>query len=132
MEKHQKKNAKLDLVKTKSNLKKLERMAIVLDELQQKLDELGDISALEDDPNLLHQLCDWVENISKIVLKGDEKRDLVIKLITKTFPSLNSEKDIIRLKKQIDHFCENDLIKKVKGSTVLVKGLCSFLSRRML
>jgi hypothetical protein len=127
--KPKKKNAKLDLVKTKSNLKKIERTNVALDELRSKLKELGDISELQDDPELIEQLCIWVENISKLKLKGEEKQGTVIKLLLELYPILNNEKDVNRLKKQIDHICASGLIQKVSDAVVVGSKLCGFLKK---
>jgi hypothetical protein len=129
MSDRKKKNVKLDLVKTKSNLKKVERTNVALDELRSKLKELGDISALQDDPELIEQLCIWVENISKLKLKGEEKQSTVVKLLVEEFPVLNNEKDINRLKKQIDHICASGLIQKVSDALVVGVKVCGFLKK---
>lgn len=130
--KTKKKNEKLDLVKTKSNLKKIERTNVALDELRSKLKDLGDISDLQDDPELIEQLCVWVENISKLKLKGEEKQNTVIKLLLEVYPILNNDKDVNRLKKQIDHICASGLLKKIGKSAVIASKVASFFLKKML
>ena len=130
--KPKKKNEKLDLVKTKSNLKKIERTNVALDELRSKLTDLGDISELQDDPELIEQLCVWVENISKLKLKGDEKQGTVIKLLLEVYPVLNNDKDIHRLKKQIDHICASGLLTKISKTAVVGYKVLNFFAKKLL
>ena len=124
-----KKNVKLDLVKTKSNLKKLERNNGALDEIRSKIKDLGDISQLENDPELIEQLCTWVENITKIILKGVEKQDLVVKLLLDNYPTLNNDKDIARIRKQINHIVSSGLITKVSDTAVVASSVCGFIKK---
>lgn len=81
-----KKNSKLVLVKPQASLRKAERMNNVMKELQEEFDARGDISEMYDDIALIEYLCNLVENVTRVVLKGDEKRDLVVKLMTAKFP----------------------------------------------
>jgi hypothetical protein len=125
-----KKNVKLDLVKRTPSLKKLSQKNKALEELREKIAELGDISELSDPhPDLVEHFCTLVENISKVVLKGPEKKALVLQLLLEIFPILNNDKDCERIERLIDHVCNRGLIKKISDTTVLGSKFCSFIKK---
>lgn len=125
-----KKNKKLDLVKSKTSLQKLERMNTILEELREKIKELGDISELHDDPAFIAHVCELVENVSKVSLKGPEKSNLVLKLLLEVFAHLNNEKDLKRIQKSINFIVNSKLIKAIPNSTVVAKSVCSFFFKQ--
>lgn len=125
----QKQNPKLDLVKISKKMKRKSRVQKALEEVRQSVNKLGDVSDLHDDQDFIQLLCNYVENIDKIQLKGEEKHGIVVDLLKEYFPQLNNEKDISRIKKTIDSIVENGLVKKVAKSTVVKKTLFSCLSK---
>ena len=126
------KNSNLDLVKKKGSIKKIAKMSNVLEELNAQIKALGDISSLVDDPDIVEQIMQWVENITVIKLTGQEKSDLVIKLLVEQFPALNNDKDMARLQKQINSFVANGTIKKVATSVIVSKTVCSYLKKSLM
>jgi hypothetical protein len=126
-----KKNAKLDLVKSKSGLKEKVNKNTAEAEIMEKIKELGDISELVDCPSIILQICSYVENLNKSSLKGKEKQDLVIKLITQIFPTLNKDNDIRRIRKTIDFLCSQGNVKAISNAVVATKTVCSWLSKKL-
>ena len=127
-----KKNSKLDLVKPKASVKKAERMNVVMEELRQKISELGMIKAMYNDVSFIHHVCSLVENISKVSLNGSEKKQLVVSLVVEQFPQLDNENDIDTIKKSIDFVCDMGTVTKVAASTVVGKSVLGFLSKQLL
>lgn len=126
-----KKNSNLDYVKLKSSLRRAELYNLTMKELQEKMDELT--SEDYDDPEIIKRVCELVENITSVKLKGKEKLDCAIQLLTNKFPVLNNDKDITRITKQINNFVENGDIKKVStlkklGKSFLVWGVKKLIS----
>lgn len=127
-----KKNTRLELVKAKSNLKKVEKLNSIYCELQELVNELGNIDNLVDDPSVIIHICELVENVNTYELTGAEKQELAIKLLVGKFPVLNNEKDIKRIKLLIDSFCENKVIQKIADSKVASKSFWKFIVRKFL
>ena len=128
----EKSNQKLDLVKISKKMKKKSRVQKAIDEVRQSVNKLGDIADLDDDADFIQLLCNYVENIDKTKLKGEEKQSIVVSLLTEYFPHLNNDKDLKRIKKTIDSIVENGLVKKVAKSVVLKKSLFSFLKKMVI
>jgi hypothetical protein len=126
-----KKNSKLVLVKPQASLRKAERMNNVMKELQEEFDARGDISEMCDDIALIEYLCNLVENVTRVVLKGDEKRDLVVKLMTAKFPFMLNENEINRIIKACNHFCNTGRVQKVPTTAAVKKGVIGFLTKRL-
>ncbi len=126
-----KKNPKLDLVKSTSSLKRVEKMNNIAADLKAKIADLGDVSSLEDDASFLLHICTLVENVST-KLKGADKKDLVIKQMITTFPTLNNQKDLARIGKLIDFLVENSLVKSIGNVEVATSNFCSFLNKKLL
>jgi len=123
------KNSQLALVKKKSSIKKISKMKTVLDELRSEINELGDISSLVDDPDIIQHICELVENVTVMKLKGESKSELVIKLLLEIYPVLNNDKDKARIQKQINNFCGNKIIKAVPTSKIVGNTVCWLLKK---
>jgi hypothetical protein len=124
-----KKNGKLDLVKSKSNLKRIELINHITNELKQKILELGDMnSTLQEDASFVHYVCNLVENIDSVILKGPEKKDLVMKLILQVFPNADTSK----MTNLIEFCCDMKLISKIPLSKVVLSTVWNFLSKKLL
>jgi hypothetical protein len=121
-----KKNKKLDLVKSKSSLQKLEAINTALDELREKIKEKGDVSEMHDDDAFIANLCECVENITKVSLTGSEKSNLVIKLLLEVFSHLNNEKDLKRIQKSINFIVSGNFVKVVPDSKLVAKSVWNF------
>jgi hypothetical protein len=124
-----KKNGKLDLVKSKSNLKRIELINHITNELKQKILELGDMnSTLQEDASCVHYVCNLFENIDSVILKGPEKKDLVMKLILQVFPNADTSK----MTNLIEFCCDMKLISKIPLSKVVLSTVWNFLSKKLL
>jgi hypothetical protein len=123
-----KKNGKLDFVKSKSNLKRIELINIITNELKQKITDLGEVSTLQEDASFVHYVCNLVENVESVALKGPEKKELVMKLIGMVFPAA----DIIKMGHMIEFCCDMKLVSKVPLSKVVLSTVCTFLSKKLL
>jgi iron uptake system EfeUOB component EfeO/EfeM len=126
-----KKNHKLELVKFQSTLKKTVNVNSVMAELNEKINQLGNIDQLEDDPSFVEGVCVLVENITTVKLSGEEKLNIAIQLITDKFPSLKNSKEVQRITKQIAHLVEKGLIKKVSRSRVVSKSVQRFFANKL-
>ncbi len=126
-----KKNSKLDLVKIAdtSSVKKTINLNCALMELDSKIAELGDLSHLVDNPSLVLHVCNLVENISKVVLSGLEKKDIVIKIVVRLFPVLNNDADKLKMSKLIDFICSVGILHKVSSISVTQGACVNFLKR---
>ena len=107
-------------------------MNVVMEELRQKISELGMIKAMYNDVSFIHHVCSLVENISKVSLNGPEKKQLVVSLVVEQFPQLDNENDIDTIKKSIDFVCDMGTVTKVAASTVVGKSVLGFLSKHLL
>ena len=124
-----KRNFQLDYVKSKSNCKKVMRLNGVMNELRAKLNEFSNADQLEDDPSIIQYICELLENVTTVELKGEEKQNIAINLLVEKFAVLNNEKDIKRLKKQIDYLVDSGLINKVSMSTRVLKSTYFFFQK---
>lgn len=127
-----KKNSNLVLVKPQSSLKKADRMNNVMQELEDEINSKGDLEHMHNDIAFVDYVCNLVENVTRVVLKGNEKRALVIKLITNKFPALRDPVEMERIGKSCDHLCSIGRVQKIATSTVLKKGLVGFLVKQLL
>ena len=123
------KNPNLALVNAKGKL------AIVIGANQLETDILnaistyGDISSLQHEKSLLQDICKRIENATSVVLTGDEKKALVVKIITRLFPILNNERDIAIIKSDIDFLCCARLVKAVSTFKKVRYGLWSLVKK---
>lgn len=130
-EKEKIKNVKLALVCVNKKLKTKAKLQTALHEVRDMVNnKIGDVSDLEDDINFIELLCNYVENLTKIKLKSNEKESIVIQLLTEYFPNMNNEKDIKRLKKVIENICEKGLV-KISNSKVLRYSFLGFLKKML-
>ena len=106
-------NTSLSLVNPKGTLSIKIGSNQLFSDISKQLQSFGDISELKDDKHLLEHLCKLVENAETIALKGSDKKELVIKILTNTFPVLNNEQDIKRIGSDIDYICSKKIIKKI-------------------
>jgi hypothetical protein len=127
-----KKNSKLDLVKPKASIRKAEKMNVVMNELRQKITELGSINGMYNDVSFIHHVCSLVENLTQVTLTGPEKKALVVSLIIEHFPQLDNENGIATTKKTIDFLCDIGVVEKIATSKVVGKSLIGFLSKHLL
>ena len=127
-----KKNKNLDLVKLKSGLKVVNALNIVEKELREAINELGDLSQLQDDPSLILHFCCLLENVTSVTLKGEQKQELVLKFLLDAFPSLNNERDINRLKKTINFICDMNLLTERPSNKQVAGGFISWVKKKAL
>jgi hypothetical protein len=126
------KNKSLSLVKPihLSSLDKFKRLSKAEEEIDLELSKLGDLSKLEDDEcQLIHLMCNLVENITTCKLKGDEKRDFVVKKIISILPNLANENDIKWITKIINVLCLVGSVKHIaqsKEAINVAKTVCGF------
>lgn len=107
-------NSSLSLVTAKGTLAVKIGSNQLFSDISKQLASFGDISDLKDDKHLLEHICKLVENAETVTFhKGEEKKDLVIKILTNVFPILNNEQDIKRIKSDIDYICAKKIVKKV-------------------
>jgi len=130
-----KKNLSLSLVKpiASSTLDKFKRLNIAEAEVDAEIAKLGDVSQLHDEePQLIHLLCNFVENISNVKLTGQEKKDFVVKKITSLLPVLNNNIDLKWINKTIDMLCIICSVKSIDTSIKTLQGVktvCGFFSK---
>ena len=107
-------NSRLELVSAKGKLKKQIGMNQAFNEIMSIINNYGDISTLEKDKAVLHDVCNRVENSTSVKLNGDEKKELAIRVMTALYPALNNDRDVETLKSDIDWVCSlNKVVKKV-------------------
>lgn len=129
------KNKSLSLVKPlpSSSLDKFKRLQRVEVEVDEEISKLGDLSKLQNDEcQLIHLVCNLVENVSSVKLTGAEKKDFVITKITALLSHLNSECDLKWISKVIDCLVLVGAISKVAKSSEAVqsvKSICSFFAK---
>jgi hypothetical protein len=124
-----KKNGKLDLVKSKSNLKRIELINHITNELKQKIAELGEMNiTLQEDASFVHYVCNLVENVDSVILKGPEKKDLVMKLVQQIFPNA----DTTKMSNLVEFCCDMKLVTKVPMTKVVLSAVWDFLSKKLL
>ena len=126
-----KRNPKLGMVKSVSSVQRNKNFNIALNELDEAIRQLGDVSHLEHDTNLVLHIMSLVENISNITITGVEKKKLVIDKICGLFPISNNDRDKEKLSKLIDFLCEQKLVTKVSNVAVMSKSLCGFLLKKV-
>ena len=127
-----KRNPKLGMVKSVSSVQRNKNFNIALNELDEAIRQLGDVSHLEHDTNLVLHIMSLVENISNITITGVEKKKLVIDKICGLFPISNNDRDKEKLSKLIDFLCEQKLVTKVSNVAVMSKSLCGFLLKKVI
>ena len=110
-------NTHLSLVKATGALKKQIGLNKLFTEIMELINKMGDISSLKGEKALLEHIMQMVENAQTAKLKGEDKKVLVIKVITSLFPALNNEQDLRLLNIDIDYICSKGLIKKVSFVT---------------
>ena len=132
MEPSSKKNPKLALVKTHSTVKQNKKRNIALNELDATINELGDVSHLENDPELLLHFMTLVENLTNVKLSGEDKKSLVIDKFVALFPVSNNDRDREKLGKLIDFLCSQKMVRAVSSATVVTKSVCGFLLKKAL
>lgn len=125
------KNPKLDLVKLTSGVKKGLKVQQAINDIDKKIQELGNLSHLEHDPSIVLHLMNLVENLKLKTQTGKEKRDLVIQKLVQLFPTSNNEKDIKRYENLCDWICEMNLITKVTDVAVVSSSFCSYLLKKV-
>ena len=127
-----KKNHSISLVKPikLSSLDKFKRIQKAESEIDEELSKLGDLTQLKDDEaQLIHLICNLVENLSSVKLSGEEKKDFVMKKIKQLLPVLNNDSDLKWIGKIIDILCLVGSVAKVAKSEEAIKGvksICGF------
>ena len=122
------KNYKLDLVKPCGALELHTKKNIADNELSKKIAELGDISELTYNLDVIETLCHMVENVENIVLNGVQKKELVVKHLLRLYPFTNNDKDIKNYNSWIDYICKNKNIVKIPVQTIAKSLLKKSLS----
>ena len=116
-------NTNLSLVKATGALKKQIGINQLFNEIMDIVNKMGDISSLKGEKALLEHIMQMVENSQTVKLKGNEKKALVIRIVTSLFPILNNEQDLRLLNLDIDYICSKGLINKIslitKASSML-------------
>jgi hypothetical protein len=111
--KRKKVNSQLSLVNPKFVVKALADINTLKVEIKEMLQEIP----LTDDPELVLHVCKLVESAS-CALKGSQKEELVIAILTELLPILNNERSITDLRKLITFVCNHKL---VHGVSVMKK-----------
>ena len=130
-----KKNKALSLVKpiNQSSLSKFQKLSRAETEIEIEISKLGDVSQLHnEEPQLIHLICNLVENLTDVKLTGQEKKDLVIKKITSSLTHLDNPVDLKWISKTIDMLCLVGAVSKVASSEKTVqslKSVCNFFSK---
>ena len=130
-----KKNKSLTLVKPipLSGLDKFKRLSRAEEELDEELLKFGDLTKFQDgECQIIHQICNLVENLSSVKLSGQEKKDFVIKKITSLLPVMNNDNDLKWINKTIDMLCLVGAVSKIAQSKEMqqsVKSMCGFFSK---
>ncbi len=129
MNSQRKKNFSLTLVKPipSSNLDKFKRLSKAENEIDDELRNLGNVCQIQEIGELLHLLCNLVENLSSVKLSGSEKKDFVIKKLTSFHPDYNNEKDLKWIEILINTLCVVGAVSKIGNSKLAVqtvKSIC--------
>lgn len=122
-----KKNKALALIKPipLSGLDKFKRLARAEAEIDDELHKLGNLSQAEDIGQLIHLICNLVENISSVKLNGQEKKDFVVKKLINIDPIYNNETDLKWVNILIDTLCLIGSVSKVATSKEVIQGVKS-------
>jgi hypothetical protein len=91
----------------------------------------GDISSLQHEKSLLHDICKRVENAQSVKLSSDEKMALVVKILIRLFPLLNNEKDLNVIKSDIEWLYSRGYVKQVSLFKKLKIGVIGFLKKKV-
>lgn len=126
-------NPKLVMVKPKGSLQKKIGENQLQADIIAEIGKMGNIDALKDDKSLLEHVCKYVENANSIEkFTGKEKKDFVIKVMIKLYPSLNNEQDIKIMNDDIDYICSKKIIKKVSLFKITSKAVINFVKKKFL
>lgn len=123
------KNPNVAIVSAKGKLATVIGMNQLENDILNIISTYGDISTLQHEKTLLQDICKRVENADSVSLTGDEKKALVLKIITKLFPMLNNERDLAIIKADVDFLCGSGLVKAVSTLKKVKKVVWGFIKK---